>query len=121
MADGFLGRWAKRKEAARVGKPLEAEPSTESQAAVQAPVAPEAASPATEPAQPPPPPTLEDAQSLTPSSDFTRYIQADVPADVKNAAMKKLYADPHFNIMDRLDTYIDDYSKPDPIPPEMLR
>jgi hypothetical protein len=35
--------------------------------------------------------------------------------------MKKLFSDPHFNVMDRLDTYIDDYGKPDPIPPEMLR
>jgi hypothetical protein len=40
---------------------------------------------------------------------------------VRNAAMKKLFADPHFNVMDGLDTYIDDYGKPDPIPPEMLR
>ena len=44
-----------------------------------------------------------------------------VAADVKNAAMKKLFADPHFNVMDRLDTYIDDYSISDPIPEAMLR
>ena len=31
--------------------------------------------------------------------------------------MKKLFSDPHFNVMDGLDTYIDDYGKPDPIPP----
>ena len=31
--------------------------------------------------------------------------------------MKKLFADPHYNVMDGLDVYIDDYSKPDPIPP----
>ena len=35
--------------------------------------------------------------------------------------MKKLFSDPHFNIMDRLDIYIDDYSIPDPIPMEMLK
>jgi len=35
--------------------------------------------------------------------------------------LKKLFTDPHFNIMDGLDTYIDDYSKPDPIPESMLR
>jgi hypothetical protein len=35
--------------------------------------------------------------------------------------MKKLFSDPHFNVMDGLDVYIDDYGKPDPIPPEMLR
>ena len=35
--------------------------------------------------------------------------------------MKKLFADPHFNVMDGLDIYIDDYSKADPIPEAMLR
>ena len=30
--------------------------------------------------------------------------------------MKKLFSDPHFNVMDGLDTYIDDYGKPDPLP-----
>ena len=29
--------------------------------------------------------------------------------------MKKLFADPHFNVMDGLDIYIDDYSKPSPL------
>ena len=45
----------------------------------------------------------------------------DVDEGVKRAAMKKLFADPHFNVMDGLDTYIDDYGKPDPIPASMLR
>ncbi|OYY56555.1 MAG: hypothetical protein B7Y05_20260 [Polynucleobacter sp. 24-46-87] len=40
---------------------------------------------------------------------------------VQQAAMKKMFSDPHFNIMDGLDIYIDDYSKPDPIPMEMLK
>ncbi len=44
-----------------------------------------------------------------------------VDAQVKNAAMKKLFADPHFNVMDGLDTYIDDYGRADPIPKAMLR
>jgi hypothetical protein len=48
-------------------------------------------------------------------------VKPDVAPEVKNAAFKKLFADPHFNVMDRMDVYIDDYSKPDPIPPEMLR
>ena len=29
---------------------------------------------------------------------------------------KTLFQDPHYNVMDGLDTYIDDYSKPDPLP-----
>ena len=44
-----------------------------------------------------------------------------VAPDVKNVAMKKLFSDPHFNVMDRMDIYIDDYSQPDPLPMAMLR
>ena len=60
-------------------------------------------------------PTLDDAAALTPESDFKPFMQRAVAPDVKNAAMKKLFADPHFNIMDGLDTYIDDYSQPSPL------
>ena len=59
-------------------------------------------------------PTLADAQALTPESDFKPFMARGVAADVKNAAMKKLFTDPHYNVMDRLDTYIDDYSLPRP-------
>jgi hypothetical protein len=48
-------------------------------------------------------------------------VTPKVDEDVKRAALKKLFADPHFNVMDGLDTYIDDYGKPDPIPVSMLR
>ena len=63
----------------------------------------------------PPSPTLDDAAALTPESDFKPFMQRSVAPEVKNAAMKKLFADPHFNIMDGLDTYIDDYSQPSPL------
>jgi hypothetical protein len=138
MAEGFLGRWAKRKEAVRQGKEVPAEPVV-----ADKPLPPPQPSPAGgrgsdvaalapsphrgegggegRPAEPPPPPTLEDAQALTKDSDFARFVKPDVSPEVKNAAMKKLFADPHFNVMDGLDTYIDDYGKPDPIPPEMLK
>jgi hypothetical protein len=39
---------------------------------------------------------------------------------VKNAALKKLFTDPHFNLMDRLDVYIDDYNVADPLPQNMI-
>jgi len=70
---------------------------------------------------PPPPPTMDDVADLTPSSDFSRFVAPDVDESVKQAALKKLFADPHFNVMDGLDTYIEDYGKPDPIPASMLR
>jgi hypothetical protein len=44
-----------------------------------------------------------------------------VDESVRRVALKKLFADPHFNVMDGLDVYIDDYSKPDPIPAALLR
>ena len=68
-----------------------------------------------------PPPTLADVDALTTQSDYTRFISRDVAPEVKQAALKKLFTDPHFNVMDGLDTYIDDYGKPDPLPAGMLR
>jgi len=64
---------------------------------------------------------MDDVAALTPESDYTRFVAPEVDESVRRAAMKKLFTDPHFNVMDGLDTYIDDYSKPDPIPPSMLR
>jgi Protein of unknown function (DUF3306) len=125
MAEGFLGRWSERKRAVAAGQPV-AEPEVK---AVVVPAPPPArpgdpvqsAAPAAPPEPPPAPPTLADTQSLTPQSDFKRFVAPDVSPEVKNAAMRKLFADPHFNVMDGMDTYIDDYSKPDPLPESMLR
>lgn len=124
MADGFLGRWAKRKEAVRQGEEVPAEPVKVAKAVPAVPpTQPSPSEGGSEAKQPeaPPPPTLADAEILTPESDFRRYVQPDVAPEVRNAAMKKLWSDPHFNVMDGLDTYIDDYGKPDPMPPEWLR
>ena len=66
-------------------------------------------------------PTLQDVADLTTESDFSPFVSRAVAPRVRNAAMKKLFADPHFNVMDGLDTYIDDYSVPDPLPVAMLR
>jgi Protein of unknown function (DUF3306) len=129
MADGFLGRWARRKEAIRQGKEVPPEPEKVVVAPEPSPQSSPASGRGSEPddvaepeaAEVPPPPTLDDVRALTPESDFARFVKPDVTPEVKNAAMKKLFSDPHFNVMDRLDTYIDDYGKPDPIPPEMLR
>jgi hypothetical protein len=47
-------------------------------------------------------------------------MKPDVDPVVQQAALKKMFTDPHFNVMDGLDIYIDDYSKPDPLPQGML-
>ena len=65
-------------------------------------------------------PTLADVEKLNKDSDFSLFVQNEVSDDVHHAAMKKLFSDPHYNIMDGLDIYIDDYSKEDPLPAGML-
>ena len=67
-----------------------------------------------------PPPELPALDKLTFDSDFRAFFHPKVDEDVRRAALKKLFSDQHFNVMDGLDTYIDDYSKTEPIPPAML-
>jgi hypothetical protein len=67
-----------------------------------------------------PPPELPPLDQLTPDSDFRGFFHPKVTEDVRRSALKKLFTDPHFNVMDGLDVYIDDYSKSDPIPAAML-
>jgi hypothetical protein len=133
---GFLSRWSRRKADVREGRLL-AEPALSPSvtgpanapaltpnAAASATGAPTSSASLPEPKTEPvvkPVPTLADAQQLTPESDFTGFMARGVAPDVKNAAMKKLFTDPHFNVMDRMDIYIDDYSQPDPLPLAMLR
>lgn len=131
---GFLSRWSRRKlrrgdavaEPAVMSVtelPLERPQAPTALAAGEVePAAPPTAPSAAPPAAPsPPPPTLADVAALTRESDYARFVAPGVDASVKNAALKKLFTDPHFNLMDGLDTYIDDYGRPDPLPAGMLR
>jgi hypothetical protein len=59
--------------------------------------------------------------TLTSDSDYTPFMQPGVDETVKRGALRKLFSDPRFNVMDGLDVYIDDYSKPDPIDPAIVR
>ncbi|MFW7346570.1 MAG: DUF3306 domain-containing protein [Pigmentiphaga sp.] len=143
--EGFLGRWSRRKARSRAGAgderpvdaasvpeaepgPLEASPgvpaapSTHPQdhpqgeahdaGAAQAPDTAAKAAPA---------PTREDLAALTHDSDFSPFMRPAVEPDVKLAALKKLFSDPHYNVMDGLDVYIDDYSSPEKLPASTLR
>jgi Protein of unknown function (DUF3306) len=132
----FLSRWSRRKVAVKQGVAVVPQPpliTAEPAPPVRAELAPRQAQddrntahssgPSTSSGRTEtPPPTLEDVAQLTKESDFSRFVAPDVDPGVKNAAMKKLFAtDPHFNVMDGLDTYIDDYNKYEPIPKSMLR
>jgi len=92
----FLRRWSRRKQDA----------------------AAQATAPAAKPADPAP--ALPSVDSLTFESDFKAFMHAKVEEGVKRAALKKLFADPRFNVIDFMDVYIDDYTNLETIPPDML-
>lgn len=98
--EAFLSRWSrvKRETLAESAKPAPTAPAAE------VPEAP-----------------LPPVDQLDFESDFTAFMKSKVVEEgVKRAALKKLFSDPRFNVQDGLDTYIDDYSIEDPIPPELL-
>jgi hypothetical protein len=102
-----LARWSQRKLEATQAAP--APPATAPPASAPAPAAA-----ATAPVELPP------VESLTFDSDFTAFLRPEVDDQVKRAALKQLFRDPRFNVMDGLDTYIDDYTQADPIAPDVL-
>lgn len=101
----FLSRWSRRKLEAKEHAPAGGDD------AGTAPVAPLA--PASEP------PAAGTTQGI--SAEYREFFDPQVEEKLRRGALKKLFGDPHFNVMDGLDTYVDDYSKPDPIPNAMLR
>lgn len=96
--EAFASRWSRLKKEARQSPPL-----------AEKPLDPKA-----------PAPDLPSIDKLTIDSDYRAFFHPKVGEDVRRAALKKLFGDPRFNVMDGLDVYIDDYSKTEPIPPEML-
>jgi hypothetical protein len=118
MADGFLSRWSRRK----LGEDIEPEKKSGELAKEKLAVSPQTMQQSTEIEDAPPPASLDDVEKIDRfAPDFSAFMQPGVDPAVQQAAMKKMFSDPHFNIMDGLDIYIDDYSKPDPIPLEMLK
>ncbi|WP_313032389.1 DUF3306 domain-containing protein [Massilia alkalitolerans] len=116
--EGFFRRWARLKSSGGDAAPAED------------PRAPAPPVPANEPpagamqeAEAPPRaplPTLEDAARLTPDADFSAFVAKGVDQSVRRLALKKLFADPHFNAIDGLDIYMNDYNKAAPLTPAML-
>ncbi|MFC7299980.1 DUF3306 domain-containing protein [Herminiimonas aquatilis] len=118
-AEDFFTRWSQKKTSATKvadagnasadipAHPLnEARPDNEGNASPDATVKPL--------------PTQDDVDKLTHDSDYSAFMSQGVDESVKRSAMKKLFTDPHFNIMDGLDIYIDDYNKFEPISPALL-
>ena len=134
--DGLsLKRWSRRKlEAAREkAAPVVPSASTRPAAVSMQPAdsasAPDAApapvaAPATAgaaPSMPAPVDGLPPVESLTIDSDFAPFFQPRVGDSLKRQALKQLFRDPHFNVMDGLDVYVGDYSLPDPISADVVK
>ncbi|HET7765407.1 MAG TPA: DUF3306 domain-containing protein [Burkholderiales bacterium] len=101
----FLSRWSRRKlDAAK--EALQPKPVPPPVAVARTEATPEL-------------PSIETLRGL--ASEYKDFLRPGVDEKLRQAALKKLFRDPHFNVMDGLDVYIDDYSKPDPIPDAMLR
>jgi len=63
---------------------------------------------------------LPPLSAISLTEDFTPFMQAKVPQALKQQAFKALFKEPHFNVMDGLDIYIDDYTQFEPISPEVM-
>ncbi len=108
----FLSRWSRRKLEAKEDAPAGAAQAT------QLPVAaPDALPVLSAPAAGPAAPGLPQGGS----AGYREFFDPQVDEKLRRTALKKLFSDPQFNVMDGLDTYIDDYSLADPIPAAMLR
>lgn len=121
-AEGFFQRWSRLK--------TEPEPAgTAAGDALHGQQLPAAAAPvpAAQPGQPAREespalrhPTHDDVAQLRADSDFSAFVARGVDKSVQRSALKKLFADPHFNTGDGLDLYMGDYNKPDPISAAMM-
>ena len=105
--ESFLARWSRRKQ--EPGRAADPAPRAE-----MYPAAADGAKPVQSDL-----PALDTLEGL--NSEYREFLRPDVDEGVRRSALKKLFSDPHFNQMDGLDTYIDDYSIENPIPDAILR
>ena len=96
--EAFLDRWSRLKQQQPEEKP--AVPETREE----------------EPA-----PVLQPIEDLKPDSDFTPFMNPKVDGETRRAALKKLFADAHFNVPDPYEAYSEDWTVGEKIPMEMLK
>ena len=117
---GFsLKRWSQRKHESARG----AQPATPSGDDKTTPLPGVTTAPTADAVAAPPPAdsvALPPVETLTFDSDFAAFMQPKVEEGTRRAALKKLFGDPSFNVMDGLDIYVGDYTQPDPMPAGML-
>lgn len=113
--DPFLSRWSRLKRTAKAA-PAGAGAAPKAETTPAAPREPPHSPPGVRADTEHGPAPLPPVESLTSESDFSPFMRAKVDEALKRRALKTLFQDPRFNVMDGLDTYIADYSQPDPLP-----
>jgi hypothetical protein len=96
--EAFLDRWSRLKQQRPEEKP--AVPETREEA---------------------PAPPLQPIEDLKSDSDFTPFMNPKVDGETRRAALKKLFADAHFNLPDPYEAYSEDWTVGEKIPMEMLK
>jgi hypothetical protein len=96
--EAFLDRWSRLKQEKPAEKPVVQETKEE------------------EPAPP-----LQPVEELNTESDFKPFMNPKVDGETRRAALKKLFADAHYNIPDPFEAYSEDWTVGEPIPLEMLK
>ena len=97
--EAFLDRWSRRKL-----EQAEEKSASLQKAEAEAPAVP-----------------LPPVEGLTPDSDFKPFMAANVDGATRRAALKKLFADAHFNVPDPFEAYSEDWTVGEKIPMEMLK
>lgn len=106
MKENFLQRWSR----------LKLDPAPPSANTPPAPSASTAAIPGVSAPQ-----ALPALDSLEFSSDFSAFMADEVEDGLRRVALQKLFHAEHFNVMDGLDVYTEDYNSFEPIGEELLR
>lgn len=124
--ENFLARWSRRKVEARAAEPAVPEVPAAPLPDAQAPAAggpignPAVGNPLADPAAEPPAelPSVDSLQGL--AGEYREFLKPEVNDELRRAALKKLFADPHFNVIDVNEAYSGDYTQSIPIPPAVM-
>ncbi|NIR31985.1 MAG: DUF3306 domain-containing protein [Gammaproteobacteria bacterium] len=102
--ESFVGRWLRRKRAAREGRPSASEAAEEGMGAPPATGVPadEARAQKTDADLPP-------LDSLDETSSYADFLSPRVSETLRRQALRKLFTSAKFNVVDGLDDYAEDY------------
>jgi hypothetical protein len=119
--ENFVSRWSRRKIEARTTEDKPAEPKPSPEPTPAAPVVSNAGAAAAPPGATAPRelPPLESLKGL--ASEYTEFLKPGVDENLRRSALKKLFADPHFENFERFEAYCEDFTQGEPIPLAMLK